>query len=118
MAKKKKAAKSATKAKAAKKSAAKKPAKQAAGKAAQGPQHPGQILLLKYLRPKKIKQADFARAIGWPQGRLSELINGKRHVTIKTALLLEKASKISAREWALLQVDWELAQERKRSRRR
>ncbi len=44
--------------------------------------HPGEILRKEYLQPLKLKGADLARATGLSTGRVSEILSGKRELTI------------------------------------
>ncbi len=70
--------------------------------------HPGQILLLEYLEPLGISQAEFARHLGVPVQRINELIRGKRGVTPETAWLLSASLGTTPEFWMNLQVGYEL----------
>ena len=70
--------------------------------------HPGQILLLEYLEPLGVSQADFARHLGIPIQRINELIRGKRGVTPETAWLLSASLGTTPEFWMNLQVGYEL----------
>ncbi len=50
-----------------------------------------------------IKQKDFAKEISMPAPNLSELINGKRNVTVSIAIKLEQALGIPYQNWMNLQ---------------
>ncbi len=52
------------------------------------PIHPGEILLLEFLKPMGISQYRLAKSISVPQRRISEIVQGKRAVTADTALRL------------------------------
>lgn len=62
----------------------------------------GPVLLSRYLRDTKQKPADFARATGLDEGRLSRLLRGIRRPDIDNATLIEKAtdSAVPATSWA------------------
>lgn len=70
--------------------------------------HPGQILLLEYLEPLGVSQAEFARHLGVPIQRVNELIRGKRGVTPETAWLLSASLGTTPEFWMNLQVGYEL----------
>jgi addiction module HigA family antidote len=56
-----------------------------------------------YLKPLKITQTAFAAAIGVPHARLNEILNGKRGVTVDTALRLGRALNTTPVFWLNLQ---------------
>ncbi len=64
--------------------------------------HPGSVLK-KELKARGIKQKDFAQTIGMAASNLSELIKGKRNITVSTAIRLEKALGIPFQNWMNLQ---------------
>jgi len=68
------------------------------------PIHPGSILLREFLEPLGITQAAFAKHIGVTRSHLSEIIHGKRPVTIDSALRLERALGFSADSWMRMQM--------------
>jgi addiction module HigA family antidote len=72
------------------------------------PTHPGEMLLEEFLKPMGISQSEFARRIEVSFPRLNEIINGKRSVTIDTALRLARTLGTSADFWLGLQQDWDL----------
>ena len=72
------------------------------------PTHPGEMLLEEFLKPLGISQSAFARRLEVSFPRLNEIINGKRSVTIDTALRLARVTGMSAEFWLGLQQDWDL----------
>ena len=52
--------------------------------------HPGEILLEDFLKPAGISQYRLAKAIGIPESRISQIVNGARSITADTALRLAK----------------------------
>jgi antitoxin HigA-1 len=74
--------------------------------------HPGKVLLLEFLEPLRLTQADLARAIGSSQNRVNELVRGKRGVSPATALLLSEYFRTSAEFWMNLQSAYDLTQAR------
>jgi HTH-type transcriptional regulator/antitoxin HigA len=68
---------------------------------------PGATLKLE-LEERGISQKDFAAQIDMRPSHLSELINGKRTLTLQIALKLEKALNIPAKLWLNLQTNYEL----------
>ena len=68
------------------------------------PTLPGSILLREFLEPMGITQSAFARHIGVTNARLSEIIHGKRPVTMDSALRFERALGFSAESWMRMQM--------------
>jgi addiction module HigA family antidote len=78
------------------------------------PAHPGDVLREDFLKPLGLPQYAVAKAIGVPQIRISEIVNGKRAVTPDTALRLARYFKTSTELWMGMQTtyDLELARDR------
>ena len=73
--------------------------------------HPGQLLEPLILEPAGLSQSAFARLMGFNQPQpINELVKGKRGVTPKMALYLEKATDglYPAEFWLLAQLRWDL----------
>lgn len=77
------------------------------------PTHPGEMLLKEFLEPLKVTQKDFAKHLGWTYARLNEIVNGKRGVTVDSALSFGEALKTGPEFWLNLQRDWDLWHEKK-----
>lgn len=75
---------------------------------------PGEILLTEFLEPLGISQYRLAQATGLPQTRISEIVRGKRSITIDTALRLSRALGVDERFWINIQIDHDLEVERDR----
>lgn len=65
--------------------------------------HPGEHLA-EQLNALDMSAAAFARWIGVPTNRVTELLNGRRAISADTALRLARAFNTSARFWMNLQV--------------
>ena len=57
-------------------------------------------------------QSDLAQVLGRSSPKVSELINGKRRITIRTARELAAAFGTSAQVWLNLENQWRLRQDR------
>ena len=68
------------------------------------PTSPGSILLREFLEPLGITQSAFAKHICITNARLSEIIHGKRPVTMDSALRFERALGFSAESWLRMQM--------------
>ena len=68
------------------------------------PTPPGSILLREFLEPLGITQSAFAKHIGVTNARLSEIIHGKRPVTMDSAFRFERALGFSAESWMRMQL--------------
>lgn len=64
--------------------------------------------LLDELQARGLKQADLVDMLGRPKQFVSELINGKRQLTVETSLQLQAALGISARMWMNLENHYRL----------
>jgi len=70
---------------------------------------PGEILLEEFLKPMGISAYRLARDIGVPQMRISEIIAGKRAVTVDTGLRLSRYFGLHEGFWNGLQLDHDAA---------
>jgi len=78
-------------------------------------QHPWEILR-EELECRWITWKDFANIIWKSVSELSELLNTKRNLTARWALLLSTSLNISAEFWLWLQKDYDLAYEKTKIR--
>jgi antitoxin HigA-1 len=70
---------------------------------------PGEILSEEFLKPMGISAYRLAKDIGVSQIRISEIISGKRAVTVDTGLRLSRYFGMNDRFWTGLQLDYEAA---------
>ncbi len=78
------------------------------------PVHPGEILLLEFLKPLDISQYRLAKEINVPPRRINEIVKGLRAITANTALRLARYFETSDRFWLNLQSHYDLEVERDR----
>jgi addiction module HigA family antidote len=69
--------------------------------------HPGEILLEDFLRPLGITNARLAADIDVPTSRISDIVNGKRPITVDTAIRLGLYFNMEARFWLNLQSEYD-----------
>ena len=74
------------------------------------------MLLEEFLVPTGLTQRAFAGRVHWTVARLNELINGKRGVTVESALDLAAALGTSPELWLNLQIYFDLAKAEARRR--
>ena len=67
----------------------------------------GEVLASEFLKPMNISQNALAKALGIPQNRLSDIINGKRGVSADTDLRLCKYFGLTDGYFIGLQMDFE-----------
>ena len=67
----------------------------------------GEVLALEFIGPLNISQNALAKALGIPQNRLSDIINGKRGVSADTDLRLCKYFGLTDGYFSGLQMDFE-----------
>lgn len=70
--------------------------------------HPGEILAEEFLKPMGITNARLASDIDVPTSRISEIIHGKRPITVDTALRLGVYFKMETRFWVNLQAEYDV----------
>jgi len=70
---------------------------------------PGDILLHEFLEPMGISAYRLAKDIGVPQMRISEIIAGKRAITVDTGLRLSRYFGLNDGFWTGLQLDHDAA---------
>ncbi len=63
------------------------------------PTSSGEILLEEFLKPMKLTQLALAKKMGVDMQLVNGIVNGRRAVTAKTALLLAKVLKTSPEFW-------------------
>lgn len=74
------------------------------------PPHPGEVLFELYLAPLEMTITAASKALGMTRSALSEIINGKRGISPKTAIKLEKAFNCRAQTWLNMQTAYDLWQ--------
>jgi addiction module HigA family antidote len=72
------------------------------------PIHPGEILFEDFMKPLGLSQYRLAQDIGVTPIRISQIIHGKRAITVDTAMRLARYFGTSATVWLRLQVDYDL----------
>ena len=72
------------------------------------PIKPGEILLEDFMVPLNISINKLSRDLAVPPNRISEIVNGKRAITVDTALRLERYFQVEAQFWLNLQTEYDL----------
>ena len=75
--------------------------------------HPGEVLKREFLVPLGITAYRLSKEILIPQTRISGIINGRRRITVDTAMRLSIFFGNSAKFWLGLQNDHDLEKERR-----
>jgi len=70
--------------------------------------HPGEILLEEFLKPMGISARQLAADIDVSPSRISEVVNGLRHITADTALRLGLFFSMEPRFWMNLQTEYDM----------
>ncbi len=78
------------------------------------PVHPGEVLKEDFLKPAGISQYALAKALGVPQIRISQIVNGKRAITPDTALRLARHFGTTPEFWLGMQMQYDLEVARER----
>lgn len=79
------------------------------------PPHPGKILRQECIEPLGLTVTAAAKGLGVTRKALSELLNGRSGISPEMALRLAKAFGSSAEIWLGLQMDYDLAQVKKKA---
>ena len=69
---------------------------------------PGEILKEEFLEPMGISQYRLAKAIGKPESAISEIVNGKRSITVEMAWLLSRALGTTPELWMNLESTYQI----------
>ncbi|MBL6983887.1 MAG: HigA family addiction module antidote protein [Anaerolineales bacterium] len=72
------------------------------------PIHPGEVLLEDFIKPLGLSQYRLAKDLGVTPIRISEIIKGKRSITVDTAMRLARYFGTSAEVWLRLQTRYDL----------
>lgn len=72
------------------------------------PIHPGEILSEDFMKPLGLSQYRLAKDIGVEPIRISQIIKGRRAITVDTALRLARYFGTSPEVWLRLQVQYDL----------
>jgi addiction module HigA family antidote len=72
------------------------------------PIHPGDILLEDFMKPLGLTQYRLAQDLGVTPIRISEIVNGKRSMSLDTAMRLARYFGTSAAVWLRLQIRYDL----------
>ena len=72
------------------------------------PVHPGEILLEDFMKPLGLTQYRLPQDIGVTPIRISQIVNGKRSISVDTALRLARYFGTSSAVWLRLQVRYDL----------
>ena len=71
------------------------------------PQHPG-IELSQIISGLKISPAQFAKEVDVSASRINQIVNGKRSITVDTAIRLGRVLTRSAQYWLQRQMEFDL----------
>lgn len=83
--------------------------------AMKNPAHAGETIRELCLKPLNLSVTDAAAALGISRVSLSELLNGKNGVSPEMAIRLSKAFGSNPEFWLRLQMNYDLAQARKKA---
>jgi addiction module HigA family antidote len=70
--------------------------------------HPGEILSEEFLKPMGLTNARLASDMDVPASRISDIVNGRRPITVDTAVRLAVFFNMEARFWLNLQAEYDL----------
>lgn len=72
------------------------------------PLHPGFVLAEVYMKEMNLNQSELARLLSCSHSKINEIVNGKRGISPKLALALEKTIGTSAEMWVRMQAEYDL----------
>jgi antitoxin HigA-1 len=76
------------------------------------PPHPGSFIFRQCIEPLGLSITKAAAALGVTRTKLSELVNGKRGISLEMAVRISKVFGGSAESWLMQQAHYDLAQVR------
>lgn len=82
------------------------------------PVHPGEILLEDFLKPNKIAIDDFNQEIRLPREDIKNIIEGKKSITARIAILFAERFNTTPQFWLNLQMNYDLPKAAKRIQKR
>jgi addiction module HigA family antidote len=71
--------------------------------------HPGEVLAEEYMKPLGLSANGLGRALGIPGNRISDIVRGRRDVSVETAILLGRHFDVDPRFWLNLQTAYDLS---------
>ncbi len=72
------------------------------------PMHPGQVLNEVYMREMGLNQTQLAEKCGCSPRKVNEVVNGKRAISPRFAIELERALGTTAEMWVRMQAEYDL----------
>lgn len=69
---------------------------------------PGEVLREDFMEPLGISITQLASLLSVPPNRISEIVNGKRAISVDTALRLQRCLGVDAKFWLNLQTEYDL----------
>lgn len=72
------------------------------------PVHPGEVLAEDFLKPLGMNQQALAKALGVPQARISDIVDGKRPISPEIARALSRHFGTTAEYWLDMQASYDL----------
>ena len=69
---------------------------------------PGEILFEEFLQPLGVSQYRLAKAIGKSQSAISDIVHGRRAITVEMAWLLSRALGTTPEFWLKLEATYQL----------
>lgn len=72
------------------------------------PIHPGEVLLEDFMKPLGLSQYRLAQDLGVTPIRISQIIHGRRSISVDTAMRLARYFGTSAEVWLRLQIQYDL----------
>ena len=71
-------------------------------------QHPGEILLEKYLQPLNLSKLQLSYDLRLPYSRIHEICEKRRGITVDTAMRLAKYFGTTAESWIMAQARYDI----------
>ena len=71
--------------------------------------HPGEVLAEEYMKPLGLSANGLGRALGVPGNRISDIVRGRRDVSVETAILLGRHFDVDPRFWLNLQTAYDVS---------
>ncbi len=80
----------------------------------ENPVHPGRIIYRAYCKDLSLSTSAFAKGLKISRKQLSSLVNGRTSISPEMAIRLEKVIGSTAEAWLQMQLNFDLAQARRK----
>ena len=71
------------------------------------PQHPGEVLNERFLKPRGITHYDLAKSLHITEATITNLVEGRSNLTVGLAMRLARTFSLSTQDWIAIQREFD-----------